>query len=143
MKRALVALVLLLATPVYAGFNTQAFFTAYNIASTSYVYNEDAGTGANTAWVNAKGLRNKVIVVDVNTINATSLDIRIEARWEIGGDDANGYTTGEIFTRSYTATTDVGDIIVLPELGDEIRVGLKLTADGGAQDIDIYLATEN
>lgn len=130
---------LVFALPVGAGQQTQKYFDAYNVSSASYVYDSTGSAASTAGWINVKGLHNKAIVVNVTTINATSLDIRIEAKWDLGGLSSNGTVSGEVFSKSYTTTTAVGDIIVIPEGGDYLRVGLQVTGDAGAQSITISL----
>lgn len=138
MKKTLLACLLLLAGSLAAGgTRTTHCFENYNVSSSSYVYDATGAQTAAAGWINCAGLKDKAIIVNVDTINGTSLDIRIEARVFIGGVDVTNYVDGELLTKSYTATTDVGDHISIPEDVDQIRVGLQVTGDSGDQDITI------
>lgn len=112
----------------------QTLFSEYNIASATYVYNEDGDAGANDGWVNARLHTGKGIVVEIATFNATSITVGIEGReYDTTDQQWRSYV---IYEKAYTATNS-GDKIVVVENCDEIRVGLKIAGDTGTQSVTV------
>ncbi len=139
MKRNAIAIVaVLFAATLLAGPATQTLISAYNVSATSYVYDTSASNGADDAWVTLSGMPRPMVVVDVDTINATSLDVRIEGRVRVGGLSSGTAIDMVLLEKSYSAT-NVGDPIIIGEAIDELRVGVKVTGDSGTQSITISL----
>lgn len=101
------------------------------------------GTGADTGWFSIWDYdpSGRVVTISIETINATSLDFIIEGR--IRGNPVSS----RLWSQSYTAVTTITATVALTaipvtELVDEIRVGVKVNTDGGAQDLTVqFLGT--
>jgi hypothetical protein len=146
---ALSALIALLAYSSYAqppdtGIEkSQAIFESYNVASGTYIFCDsggapagircDSGAGADDGWITANGVERKAIQVEIDTINATSLDFRVEARL-VGNEGQAAQIWPGIGDHVVTAT---GSFIVnIPDPVYQVRLGLKISGDSGAQDVD-------
>lgn len=117
-------------------------FTNYDLDSTSFVYNDAGGTGANDGWIVVATETNRSMMIEINQLNVTGgIDFRIEARLQ-GGDQ-----TAVIIwpsTPPQNLTTTGGTLITFPEDVYQVRMGMKIgTADDGddltvnAEDITI------
>lgn len=99
------------------------------------------GTGATQGWIKVSQYNEKNFIVEVNTIAATSITIRIECKSSgdmasptqiyppVGGTGQCG--TGVVTTAGITARCSV----VSYEPWDQCRVGYIIDTDGGAQSI--------
>lgn len=121
----------------------QVLFADFDVTSTSFVFCDsggaptgircDSGTGDDDGAITVGGASPKAIQVEVDTINATSLDFIIEGRllsaenqwaqiWPASGD---------------LAVTVAGSFIVqVPDWVNQVRLGVKIDTDSGAQNID-------
>ena len=114
--------------------STTTLYSAYNVASGTYVYNSSGDSGADDGWMGTYNHGVKSIVVTVTTFNASSITIQIEGRDYDAANTAN--VDYVIYSKAYTATNS-GDKIVVPENTDLIRVGIKLAGDTGDQSVTI------
>ncbi len=93
------------------------------------------GTGANSGAFVVSGYKSGRVHFDLVTINATSIEVRMECR------AGSGLTTwDEIWTVSKTAVTTIGETYPWNEADSgftECRVGTKVSTDGGAQDVSV------
>lgn len=107
---------------------TQAvWFTSYDVASTSYVYNEAGGQAAASGSMSCKDLIGvKMFYVSLLTFNATNITVRIEGR------PSGGAEWFEIYTHVFTAATTIGVTWPITEYAGDIRVGALVDTDGGA-----------
>ncbi len=125
----------------------QAIFVDFDVTSTSFVYCDSGGapsgilcsTGSATddGWLFVASEPNRAVQINIDTINATSLDFIIQGRlqgqtvaaqiWPATGDRAET-TTGSF-------------IVQVPDAVAEIRVGVKIDTDTGVQDVDASLNT--
>ena len=127
------ALAVIVSSVVWAS-TTITLYSAYNVASATYVYNSSGDSGADDGWTGTANNAVKSIVVTVTTFNATSITIQIEGRDYDATNAAN--VDYVIYEKAYTATNS-GDKIVVPENTDLIRVGIKLAGDTGDQSVTI------
>jgi hypothetical protein len=101
------------------------------------------GTAATDGWFSVTDYASdgRVVQISIETINATSLDFIIEGR--IRGNPVSSRLWSESFTAATTITATVAlSAIPVSEPVDEIRVGVKITTDGGAQDLTVqFLGT--
>jgi len=96
-------------------------FNGYNAQSSEYVYTTEASTGADDGWYSAD-YDDVLVGIYVGTLNATSVDYRIEGR------GAGNYTDAiDLYSDSLTATSGAAEAINIVEKVKEIRVGLKIT----------------
>jgi hypothetical protein len=125
----------------------QAIFANFDVASTSFVFCDSGGAPAGIqcstgsavedGWVTVAGESNRSVQINIDTINATSLDFIIQGRnrgqtvaaqiWPATGDRAET-TTGSF-------------IVQVPDSIYELRVGVKVDTDTGAQNVDGILNT--
>lgn len=120
----------------------QVIFSDFDATSTSFVFCDTggitgiecaSGTADDDGAITVGGASPKAIQVEVDTINATSLDFIIEGRllsaenqwaqiWPASGD---------------LAVTVAGSFIVqVPDWVNQVRLGVKIDTDSGAQNID-------
>lgn len=88
------------------------------------------GTGAEDGWFSVRGLNRKSVSFDWDTDNAASVEVSIEGRLA-GGDAAI------IWQESFTAVGGGPKVYEIAETLDELRVGAKITTDGGANNVEI------
>ena len=88
------------------------------------------GTAATNGWIPVAGMKNKAVHIALDTINATSIEWKIQGR--IRGATAADLTNAT----SWTATN--AQVVVIPEELEAIRVGVKVTTDGGAQSFSAH-----
>lgn len=89
------------------------------------------GTGASDGWiyVSRTTAATKAVQISVETINATSIDYSIEGRI------APDLPAAVLLTGTFSAVG--GDVFPIPEAVQQIRVGLKVTGDAGAQSVSV------
>ena len=97
-------------------------YTAYNVASTNFVYNATGNTGASKGWKTAR--YNFVgLAYACGTMAATTLHIRVEGR------DENTYDrTIKVYSATIDSTTTIDTYVrVSPQRGRfrELRLGVK------------------
>lgn len=122
----------------------QVLFADFDVVSTSFVYCASGGaptgiacatgTADDDGVVTVAGASPKAIQVEVDTFNATSLDFVIQGRllgaenqwaqiWPASGDHA---------------VTAIGSFIVqVPDWVNQVRLGVKIDTDTGAQNVDV------
>lgn len=94
-----------------------------------------SGTGADDGWVALGKWEFYDVHIVVATINATNIKVTIEGRNRGAGSAGRSL----IAEKTYAAAGDSGtDVIGIAEHCDEIRVGLKVTGDVGAQSVSVY-----
>lgn len=99
-------------------------------------YKASCGTAATDGWLDASGMWAGTFVVDVATINATSVDYSVECRVES--------SVVQLQAASITTATSAGYTIPASQgVWRDCRLGLKLTADGGAQSVSAYFMRED
>lgn len=91
------------------------------------------GTAATSGWFRVADFNAKNVVIEWVTKNATSADVTIEGR-------VNGSNPITIYTKNYTAVGEDG--VNVTEQWDEIRVGVKLNTDTGANNFNIQFIGE-
>jgi len=89
------------------------------------------GTAATNGWIPVSGLRNKAVQINLDTINAASIE------WKIQGRVKGGATAADI-TNETSWTAANAQVVVIPEELDAIRVGVKVTTDSAAQSFSAY-----
>lgn len=100
------------------------------------------GTAITDGWFSVVDYSKRAVQIVVTTINATSLDFTIEGRIRLSG------ATTVLWSKSYTAanttpsTTGGPDIINVSEGVDDLRVGMKVSTDGGAQSVTVVFRGE-
>ncbi len=125
----------------------QTIFSNFDVTSTSFVYCDSGGapsgilcstgSAAEDGWVLVASEPNRSVHVNIDTINATSLDFIIQGR-------NRGQTVG---AQIYPATGDRAEtatgafIIQVPDAIYELRVGVKVDTDTGTQNVDASLNT--
>lgn len=102
---------------------------------------QSCGTTANDGWIPAGTDRTRLIEWQIDTINATSIEVQMQGR--VAGANSNPVTlfpvTGATGTACQTGSTTgtitcvVGDIWGF----SDIRFGVKVTGDAGAQSVTI------
>jgi len=102
-------------------FYLHTFFSAYDVASTSYVYDSAGGTAATSGQLDVQRFDQKTILVMITTLTSTSVDVRIEAK--VYG------TWGNVWTKNYTAATSVAELVNVTESMEYIRVGMKVNTN--------------
>lgn len=128
---------------------SQEFWDAFDIASTTFIYCETGGAQPGQAcstgsadgdgWITVGTDAAKAVQIDIATINATSIEFIIEGRLFGAAAGANAQIWPATGDRSETA---VGSFIVqVPDAVYEMRVGIKVTGDAGAQDVTATLNT--
>lgn len=126
---------------------SEAFFTTFDVTATSFVYCDTGGpeegqacsTGSAAAdgWLTVPNQPSRSVQIDILTINAASLEFVIEARLRDVTTAAQIWpATGD---RSETATGSF--IVEVPDSIYQMRVGIKLTTDSGAQSVTATLNT--
>jgi len=118
--------------------------TAITLSSTgnSWTYlKQSCGTGSTSGWIPAGSDGGKIITWQVDTINATSIEVTLQGR--AGGVNSNAQTlfpvTGATGTSCQTGSTTgtitctIGDIWAW----SDIRFGVKVTGDAGAQSVTV------
>jgi len=102
------------------------FFSAYNPTSASYIYDEAGGQAATSGQFFVEKYDEKIIQIAIPTLGSTSIDVRIEGRVK----DAGSGRWGEVWTKNYAAATTIDELVVIPELLEYIRVGVKVNTNG-------------
>lgn len=99
-------------------------------------YKASCGTAATDGWLDASGMWAGTFVVDVATINATSVDYQVQCRVES--------SIVQLQAASITTATSAGYTIPASQgVWRDCRLGLKLTADGGAQSVSAYFSRQD
>ena len=100
------------------------FFTAYNIASTNFVYTSNASAGADDGWITSKAdhVGVQVCTATLDSDVSATLTYRIEGRAETI-DRAASINVGEV-----TANQSIDTLIDIDERMKELRVGVKVSA---------------
>lgn len=132
LKKALYPLLLILifVSVTIAGYwETKTFYSAFDATSTSYVYDAAGGTGATSGQYDVQRFDEKTILINVATLNSTSVDVRIEGK--IGG------TWGDVYTKQYTAATSYPEVVFVTENMEYIRVGLIIVSDAADDSITV------
>ena len=126
MKRfiALVAVLLLaFASPLFAAPSNHDFFTQYDCASLTYVFNESAeATPGNAEQIVYADWTHLEVFFDVETLNSTSVTFIILGRVRAGA-------WMEIYTKQYTAATTYAEPVKIGEMVDRIAVGILVAGD--------------
>lgn len=86
------------------------------------------GTAATDGWIGVNQFTTKAIQLCVSTLNATSITFSVEAKI------AGAPSSATLLTPAYTATGC--NVYSVPEQVDQLRVGVKLAGDAGAQSVD-------
>lgn len=106
--------------------------TAWNLGSTGVGFwwrDNVCGNAATNGIITVAGRETVTFDIQVITLNATSIDVQVEGRNQGAG---TGWTP--LVTASYTATG--GGAIVVNRLGyQQLRLGVKVTGDAGAQSV--------
>lgn len=84
------------------------------------------GTGATDGWFSVADMNDKSVEFEWVTDNAASVDVVIEGR-------INGGGAAVLYTENFTAVGK--EVYPITETVDEIRVGCKITTDGGANNV--------
>jgi hypothetical protein len=108
--------------------------TAVTLTDVSWTWRKAVcGTGAGDGWLDVSDFKTLNFTVSWITKNATSIDYSLECR----AGDASAYfvTDGRV---SMTAT-GVNMYVARDAVFDACRVGLKITADTGANSVSAYL----
>lgn len=131
------------AQPQTMSVRRQTLYSSYDVTSTTYIYCNSAsppegircstGSADDDGWVIVNGAPAKAIQVEIDTINATSLDFRVEARLSGAENQAAQIYPG---TGDDSRTATGSFIIQIPDAVYQIRLGLKVTGDSGTQDVD-------
>jgi len=93
-------------------------YNGYKVASTSFVYDSDGGTGASDGWVLSK-YDDVVLQVALGTLTSGKVLYQVEGRF----DGLN--RPALVYTASMTATTTIDGLVELSQKVKEIRVGVK------------------
>lgn len=104
----------------------RTIFKSYPVSSTSYVYTENASTGAEDGWISCKGEDHKFAQIYLGTLNATSVTYRIEGRFS----DSSGVSrAASLHTESLTAPMSgtIDKIVSISEYVAELRIGVKMS----------------
>jgi hypothetical protein len=112
-------------------------FSAYDLSSTTYVYNGSGGAGTNDGWFTVATEKERAIQVDIATLNATSVEFVVEGR--LSGESTAAQIWPASGNRSETATGSF--IVYIPDAIHQVRLGMKITGDSGTQSIDAVLNT--
>lgn len=100
-------------------------FTAFNPTSTSYIYNEAAGTSTTAGSVSFAGVLGAITSqVSIPTLGSTSIDVR----WE--GQVENSTTWFNIYTKNFASVTTIDYVLPISEYITNLRVGLKVNTNG-------------
>jgi len=93
-------------------------FTGQNLATTGYIYNTNASSGANAGWHDARA---DAITVQMGCATLTSIAVRfrIEGR-------CTGCRTASLYNVSISAANAIDYVTNVTLRSDEIRVGAKL-----------------
>lgn len=98
-------------------------------------YKASCGTAATDGWLDASGMWAGTFVVDVATINATSVDYQVQCRVES--------SIVQLQAASITTATSAGYTIPASNgVWRDCRLGLKLTSDTGAQSVSAYFTRQ-
>ena len=102
-------------------------FSSYPVvATTNYVYNENASTEDSAGWYNS--LYDDVLVaIRCGTLNATDLQYRIEGRG-----DTNYTSAIDLYSDTITTAQTIDEAINIVERVSEIRIGVKKTNNDNA-----------
>lgn len=95
-------------------------YNGYIVASTSYVYDSDGGTGANDGWVNSK-YDDVYLQVAIGTLTSGNLLYQVEGRFD-------GLNRPVVLYTASSASTMTDVITVINEKVKEMRVGVKVDA---------------
>jgi hypothetical protein len=113
-------------------FNPYQFYTNFDATSTSFVYDEDGGTGNTSGAYEVGGYPGlKSFAVHVDTLNSTSVQVRIEGGTYLGTDIK--WVT--LWDKTYTAAGS--DDVPVWTNKQFVRVGLKITGDAASDDITV------
>lgn len=100
-------------------------YTAFNPTSTSYIYNEAAGTSTTSGSVSFQGVLGAITSqVSIPTLGSTSIDVR----WE--GQIENSTTWFGIYTKNFAAATTIDYVLPISEYLTNYRVGVKVNTNG-------------
>jgi len=98
----------------------RTLYNGYDVASTNYVYTENASVGTDDGWHPARA-DHIAIQLCCATLNASSLTYRIEGR-------SKTYTRPcDIYNASIPSAQDIDTIVNISEHVDEVRLGVKIT----------------
>ena len=121
----------------------QVLFADYDVVQTTLRYCDSAspptgircstGLADTDGWVISNGASFKAIQVEIDTINATSLDFVVEARL-VGAENQAAQIYPGTGVDARTATGSF--IIQIPDAVYQLRLGVKVTGDTGAQNVD-------
>lgn len=124
---------------------SQFFWSTFDIASTTFVYCDTGGaepgqvcttgSAAGDGWIQVTNEELKAVEVEITTINATSIEFIIQARL------SGATTAAQIWpaTGNRSETTTGAFIVQVPDAVYEMRVGVKVTGDVGAQSVSATL----
>lgn len=115
----------------------EVVFDDFDLTSTSTVYSEaQLGTGEE-GWITVANEETKAVEIRVNTINATSIDCHLEGRLFQATQSLT--TPSQIWPASgeVSFTVTGSQIIELPDTLWQLRIGCKVTADTGVQELTV------
>jgi len=92
------------------------------------------GTASDDGWFDADCPGGITIQVQIDTINATSIDLQVEGKLPYPGAEAM-----KLINNSWTATTNEPLVVTEPGLS-QFRVGQQVTGDAGAQDVTLAVS---
>lgn len=108
------------------------WFEDFDCESTSFIYNEAAGTSTTAGEVDTSFIYDKGnILVGIDTHGTGTTTIRIE------GKTSAASAWALIVQKTYTAVTAIRDSFPITSYWNRVRIGLKVSATGSVDNIDI------
>lgn len=98
----------------------RVIYNGYIVTSTSYVYDDDGGTGAEAGWVNSK-YDDIYLQVAIGTLTSGNLLYQVEGRFD-------GLNRPVVLYNASSAAVMSDVLTVVNEKVKEIRVGVKVDA---------------
>ncbi len=129
----LVILLTLFISIANANYIKHEIFTDYDVTSAVYVYDEDGHTGPNSNAKLSDGAYRIMVYMNVDTINATSIDFTVVCIM-------NDLNYDYIFDYSFTTTGF--KLIQIEESCYAVALGVKVDTATGSQNIDGYIYVE-
>ncbi len=129
----LVVLLTLFISIANASFIKYEIFTDYDVTSTDYVYDEDGHTAPSTNAKLSDNAYRIMVYMNVDTINATSIDFTIVCMM-------NDLNYDHVFNYSFTTTGF--KLVQLEESCYAVALGVKVNTATGTQNVDGYIYVE-
>lgn len=147
MRRVILFLILLVAVMATAGPNTRTVFDAFNPTAGTFVYCDTAdpqgltcttGAAADDGWFNVRGLDNKSVMINPDTVSLTAGSIQFTIESRTRRNASEGWSTMTLIAPiDFAAAQSPGHPVAIFENPDQLRVGVRINGTDDAVDDSI------